>query len=174
MHVFTLISSFTDGKESTVSSEDGDRPQQGIELLAQSSESVWSELREDCGPESPEPCERPPHGVYQCLPSRAPIRSTSTSTKPRIWSLADMASKEGETPNRPCSASTFYHTSAAAAVAARLTHPYGNPELYQGIYSQKFSGDVGLLAVSAPAPPALSPASSSSSSFAEPPTHSSA
>ncbi|XP_063838146.1 iroquois-class homeodomain protein IRX-3 isoform X1 [Ostrinia nubilalis] len=167
-----------DGKDSgTGSSEDGDRPQQRLDLLGQRTESEWSESRADSGPESPEPYERPIHPAYQHLPSRAPPGSTPASAKPRIWSLADMASKDGETPTPPTSASAFYQSAAAAAAAARLAHPYSRPELYRGLYHPTHPADVALLEYSrslalsapAPAPPAPSPSSSSTSSLAEPP-----
>ncbi|VVC99796.1 unnamed protein product [Leptidea sinapis] len=164
------------GKDSgTGSSEDGERPQQRLDLLGQRAESEWSESRADSGPESPEPYERPIHPAFQHLPSRAPPGSTPASAKPRIWSLADMASKEGEAPAPPASASAFYQ-SAAAAAAARLAHPY-RPELYRGLYPPTHPADMALLeysrslalAAPAPAPPAPSPSSSSTSSLAEPP-----
>ncbi|CAB3226019.1 unnamed protein product [Arctia plantaginis] len=165
-----------DGKDSgTGSSEDGDRPQQRLDMLGQRTESEWSESRADSGPESPEPYERPIHPAYQHLPSRAPPGSTPASAKPRIWSLADMASKEGEAPAPPSSASAFYQTAAAAA-AARLAHPYSRPELYRGLYPPTHPADALLeysrslaMAAPAPAPPAPSPSSSSTSSLAEPP-----
>lgn len=162
-----------DGKDSgTGSSEDGDRPQQRLDLLGQRTESEWSESRADSGPESPEPYERPLHPAYQHLPPRAPPGSTPASAKPRIWSLADMASKEGESPAPPSSASAFYQSAAA-----RLVNPYGRPELYRGLYPPTHPADVALLeysrslALAAPAsaPPAPSPSSSSTSSLAEQP-----
>lgn len=162
-----------DGKDSgTGSSEDGDRPQQRLDLLGQRTESEWSESRADSGPESPEPYERPLHPAYQHLPSRAPPGSTPASAKPRIWSLADMASKEGESPAPPSSASAFYQSAAA-----RLVNPYGRPELYRSLYPPTHPADVALLeysrslALAAPAsaPPAPSPSSSSTSSLAEQP-----
>lgn len=172
-----------DGKDSgTGSSEDGDRPRQRLDLLGQRTESEWSESRADSGPESPEPYERPLHPAYQHLPARAPPGITPASVKPRIWSLADMASKDGDTPAPP-SASAFYQTAAAAAAAARLAHPYARPELYRGLYPPAHPADVALLEYSrslalagagggghpASAPPAPSPSSSSTSSLAEPP-----
>lgn len=164
-----------DGKDSgTGSSEDGDRPQQRLDLLGQRTESEWSESRADSGPESPEPYERPLHPAYQHLPARAPPGSTPASAKPRIWSLADMASKDGDAPAPP-SASAFYQSAAAAAV--RLAHPYARPELYRGLYPPahpallEYSRSLALAgATSGPTstPPAPSP-SSSTSSLAEPP-----
>lgn len=170
-----------DGKDSgTGSSEDGERPQQRLDLLGQRTESEWSESRADSGPESPEPYERPLHPAYQHLPARAPPGSTPASVKPRIWSLADMASKDGDAPTPP-SASAFYQSAAAAAAAARLAHPYARPDLYRGLYPPAHPADVALLEYSrslalagagggpASAPPAPSPSSSSTSSLAEPP-----
>lgn len=177
-HFFTKYYGILDGKDSgTGSSEDGDRPQQRLDLLGPRTESEWSESRADSGPESPEPYERPLHPAYQHLPSRAPPGSTPASAKPRIWSLADMASKDGEAPAAPAAAASAFYQTAAAAAAARLAHPYGRPDLYRGLYPPAHAADVALLeysrslalAAPAPAPPAPSPSSSSTSSLAEPP-----
>lgn len=88
-----------------------------------------------------------------------------------------MASKDGESPTTPSSASAFYQSAAAAAAAARLAHPYGRADLYRGLYPPATPANVALLeysrslALAAPAPaqPAPSPSSSSTSSLAEPP-----
>ncbi|CAG9137476.1 unnamed protein product [Plutella xylostella] len=45
-----------------------------------------------------------------------------------------MASKDGESPTTPSSASAFYQSAAAAAAAARLATPYGRADLYRGLY----------------------------------------
>lgn len=110
-----------DSKDSgTGSSEDGDRPpNHRLDLLdrpggAVDTGSEWSESRPDSGPDSPE-ClfERPqhflhpayhglhhPHARFQSSPPPSLSLGTTTSpvnvNKPRIWSLADMASKEND------------------------------------------------------------------------------
>lgn len=103
-----------DSKDSgTASSEDGDRPTNT--RPAGDTGSEWSESRADSGPDSPElvverdrpPFPHPLHPAYHGLPfppGRLPPPTTpptstttpgaSTPGKPRIWSLADMASKD--------------------------------------------------------------------------------
>ncbi|KAE8748262.1 mirror [Frankliniella occidentalis] len=106
-----------DSKDSgTASSEDGDRP--ANTRPAGDTGSEWSESRADSGPDSPElvaerdrpPYPHPLHPAYHGLPfppGRLPppptTPPTSTTTpgastpgKPRIWSLADMASKDSD------------------------------------------------------------------------------
>ncbi|GLV32244.1 mirror [Carabus blaptoides fortunei] len=118
----------TDGKDlldskdsGTGSSEDGDRPPHP--RLAPDTGSEWSESRPDSGPDSPEMMFERPHPAY--LPPRSsgsppPISGTSSSGagKPRIWSLADMASKESDSAPQPAP-SAFYST----ATASRLVPP---------------------------------------------------
>ncbi|CAH1169722.1 unnamed protein product [Phaedon cochleariae] len=139
----------TDGKDildskdsGTASSEDGDRPPHS--RLAPDTASEWSESRNDSGPDSPEIYDRPPHPAF--LPPRTsgspPQISASIShaaTKPRIWSLADMASKEGDS-HHPSAASSLY--SSAGRLVPRLpppglhSSPYSRPhEFYRSLYS---------------------------------------
>ncbi|CAG9832678.1 unnamed protein product [Diabrotica balteata] len=141
----------TDGKDiidskdsGTASSEDGDRPPHS--RLAADTASEWSESRPDSGPDSPEIYERPPHPAF--LPPRSsgspPQLSASVSTKPRIWSLADMASKESDGPPHSA-ASTLYSTAAGRLVpplGTRLpppglhTAPYARPhDFYRSLYN---------------------------------------
>ncbi|KAJ8928586.1 hypothetical protein NQ314_018842 [Rhamnusium bicolor] len=140
----------TDGKDlldskdsGTASSEDGDRPPHS--RLAADTASEWSESRPDSGPDSPEIYERPPHPAF--LPPRSsgspPQLSASVTSKPRIWSLADMASKESDGPPHSA-ASTLYSTAAGRLVpplGARLpppslhTAPYARPhDFYRSLY----------------------------------------
>ncbi|KAJ8945389.1 hypothetical protein NQ318_015996 [Aromia moschata] len=116
----------TDGKDlldskdsGTASSEDGDRPPHS--RLVADTASEWSESRPDSGPDSPEIYERPPHPAF--LPPRSsgspPQLSASVTSKPRIWSLADMASKESDGAPQP-NAPTLYSTAAN-----RLVPPLG-------------------------------------------------
>lgn len=108
--------------------------------------SEWSESRPDSGPDSPEIYERPPHPAF--LPPRSsgspPQLSSSVTSKPRIWSLADMASKESDAPPHSV-ASTLYSTAAGRLVpplGARLpppglhSGPYPRPhEFYRSLYN---------------------------------------
>ncbi|PSN33003.1 hypothetical protein C0J52_27785 [Blattella germanica] len=114
--------------------------------------SEWSESRPDSGPDSPE-ClfERPPHLLHPAYhhlnhprllgpnPSSAPSPpppggggsasgSAANPSKPRIWSLADMASKESDVHHlaTPVSTSAFYSAAAAAAAAGKLISPLAN------------------------------------------------
>ncbi|GAB0092178.1 Iroquois-class homeodomain protein [Sergentomyia squamirostris] len=138
----------TDGKDlldskdsGTGSSEDGDRPSNRLDMLDRSTDrgdgrdSEWSESRPGSGPGSPEMFDRP--GVHHPLlhpaalhfrpptsspPDSGPPPGASTNSsvisKPRIWSLADMASKESKEQSPP-------PPSAAAAAAAALYGPGG-------------------------------------------------
>ena len=142
-----------DSKDSgTVSSEDGDRTaHHRLELLERGpcggggpgaggggldTGSEWSESR----PESPE-ClfERQPHLLHPPYHSRflGPNPSAASSppppsgasasnpSKPRIWSLADMASKDSDVHHlaTPVSTSAFY---SAAVAAGKLISPLAN------------------------------------------------
>lgn len=135
----------SDSKDSgTASSEDGDRPPNS--RLVADTGSEWSESRPDSGPDSPEIYERPPHPAF--LPPRSagspPQLSSSVASKPRIWSLADMASKESD-GSPQSAASTLYSTAAGRLVpplGARLpppglhSGPYPRPhEFYRSLYS---------------------------------------
>ncbi|KAK6628933.1 hypothetical protein RUM43_002750 [Polyplax serrata] len=123
-----------DSKDSgTGSSEDGERPNHRLELLDRpcgaggDTASEWSESRADSGPDSPE-ClfERQQqllHPAYQHLqhPSnRLHVPSSSSPSgpaKPRIWSLADMASKESDIHPSPTTTSAFYATAAGKLIS---------------------------------------------------------
>lgn len=144
---------FADSKDSgTGSSEDGDRPaNHRLELLDRGhcggggpgaggggldTGSEWSESR----PDSPE-ClfERPSHLLHPAYhprllgtnPSSATSppppggASGSNPSKPRIWSLADMASKDSDVHHltTPVSTSAFY---SAAVAAGKLISPLAN------------------------------------------------
>ncbi|XP_044734459.1 homeobox protein caupolican [Chrysoperla carnea] len=144
----------TDGKDildskdsGTASSEDGDRPPRGG--------SEWSGSR----PDSPELMyDRPPHHHPAFLPPQGtspPRLSAPTSAgtgKPRIWSLADMASKESESSPQTVG-SAFYSTAASRLVpppgfTARLPPPgmppYVRPhDFYRSIYGAAPGGSTG-------------------------------
>lgn len=140
----TYVPLVTDSKDSgTGSSEDGDRPSHP--RLAPDTGSEWSESRPDSGPDSPECLFDRNHPAF--LPPRSsgspPPLSGTSSSKPRIWSLADMASKESDGPP-PSASSTFYSTAAGRLVpplAGRLpppglhTSPYARThEFYRSLY----------------------------------------
>lgn len=128
--------------------------------------SDWNESRNGSGPNSPDIYDRPglphPHPLLHPAafhhlrpphPSCSPPSSIQTSTgttnsnpisKPRIWSLADMASKESkdEPSNLSSNPGNPYHPSSGKIIsplAARgihhLHHPYMRPELYRNFYS---------------------------------------
>ncbi|CAH1123179.1 unnamed protein product [Ceutorhynchus assimilis] len=138
----------TDGKDlldskdsGTASSEDGDRPPHS--RLAPDTPSEWSESRPDSGPDSPEIYERPPHPAF--LPPRSsgspPQMSQSVTTKPRIWSLADMASKESSESSTPASMYSTASSRLVAPLGTRLpppglhTAPYARPhDFYRSLY----------------------------------------
>lgn len=141
----TNVCVVADSKDSgTASSEDGDRPPNS--RLVADTGSEWSESRPDSGPDSPEIYERPPHPAF--LPPRSsgspPQLSSSVTSKPKIWSLADMASKESDAPPHSA-ASTLYSTAAGRLVpplGARLpppglhSGPYPRPhEFYRSLYN---------------------------------------
>ncbi|XP_017779226.1 PREDICTED: homeobox protein caupolican isoform X2 [Nicrophorus vespilloides] len=141
----------TDGKDlidskdsGTGSSEDGDRPTHP--RLAPDTGSEWSESRPDSGPDSPECLYDRSHPAF--LPPRSSgsppqISASVASSKPRIWSLADMASKESDAPTQSAS-SSFYSTAAGRLVAplgGRLPPPgiHASPyarthEFYRSLY----------------------------------------
>ncbi|ENN75616.1 hypothetical protein YQE_07794, partial [Dendroctonus ponderosae] len=141
----------TDGKDildskdsGTASSEDGDR--QPHSRLAPDTPSEWSESRPDSGPDSPEIYERPPHPAF--LPARSsgsPTQmSQSVPPKPRIWSLADMASKESSDCSPGSTPTSMYSTASSrmmAPLGSRLpppglhTAPYARPhDFYRSLY----------------------------------------
>ena len=139
----TRIVTVTDSKDSgTASSEDGDRP--AHPRLGPDTASEWSESRHDSDPDSPECLYDRSHPAF--MPPRStgsPLQlSASSTSKPRIWSLADMASKENDAPSPPAS-TTVYPTAAhrlVPSLSGRLPPPslhnvpYAQQELYRSIY----------------------------------------
>ncbi|XP_045464908.1 homeobox protein caupolican isoform X1 [Harmonia axyridis] len=136
----------TDGKDlldskdsGTASSEDGDRPPHS--RLAPDTASEWSESRPDSEPDSPECYDRPHHPAFLPPRTSSPPQISVSVTKPRIWSLADMASKEGDS-SPTSTASNIYSTSRLMPpMAGRLpppglhTSPYARPhEFYRSLY----------------------------------------
>ncbi|KAF5279113.1 hypothetical protein FQA39_LY05791 [Lamprigera yunnana] len=133
-----------DSKDSgTGSSEDGDRTPHP--RLTGDGGSEWSESRPDSGPDSPECLYDRTHPAF--LPPRSsgspPQLSVSSTSKPRIWSLADMASKESDGP--PQSASSAFYSTAAGRLMPPLggrlppptlaSTPYARTqELYRSLY----------------------------------------
>ncbi|XP_037907314.1 homeobox protein caupolican isoform X2 [Hermetia illucens] len=153
-----------DAKDSGIgSTEDSDRPSNRLDLLDRpEGNSEWSGSRPGSGNGSPEIYDRPggghplihPAALHHLRPpvgsppdasSHTPGASTNTS-KPRIWSLADMASKESKesgSEGRAVSSPTHpYHPQhpspgkILSPLAGRLPNysPYGRPELYRGFY----------------------------------------
>ncbi|KAL3284318.1 hypothetical protein HHI36_018482 [Cryptolaemus montrouzieri] len=129
-----------DSKDSgTASSEDGDRPPHS--RLAPDTASEWSESRPDSEPDSPDCYDRPHHPAFLPPRTSSPPQISVSVTKPRIWSLADMASKEGDS-SPTSAASNIYSTSRLMApMAGRLpppglhTSPYARPhEFYRSLY----------------------------------------
>lgn len=125
----------------------------------------WNESRNGSGPNSPDIYDRPglphPHPLFHPAalhhlrpphPTSSPPNPNQTTTgnpntnsisKPRIWSLADMASKESkdEPSNLSSNPGNPYHPSSGkilSPLAARgihpLHHPYMRPELYRNFY----------------------------------------
>lgn len=139
----------TDGKDlldskdsGTASSEDGDRPAHHPHhprLIGPTGDtgSEWSESRPDSGPDSPEcPYDRSTHPAFlppprtassSPPPSHLHHHSSVVSSKPRIWSLADMASKDDSNHQSASSSSFQYQLSAAAAAAAAVSGRLGVP-----------------------------------------------
>lgn len=126
----SIVSCFVaDSKDSgTGSSDDGERPNHRMELLDRpcgpgiDTGSEWSESRADSGPDSPE-ClfERQQHLLHLQHPvNRLHVPSSSSPSgppKPRIWSLADMASKESDLHPSPATTSAFYATAAGKLIS---------------------------------------------------------
>ncbi|XP_065161269.1 homeobox protein caupolican [Atheta coriaria] len=130
----------TDGKDlidskdsGTGSSEDGDRPPHP--RLGPDTGSEWSESRPDSGPDSPECLYDRSHPAF--MPPRSsgsPSQlSGSVTSKPRIWSLADMASKESD--GSPQSASSSFYSTAAS----RLMPPLGSRLPPPGLHSSPYA-----------------------------------
>lgn len=126
----------------------------------------WSESRNGSGPNSPDIYDRtgnphPAHAMFNPsvlnlrppLPGGSPTNPPQTVSgntnpnvisKPRIWSLADMASKENKDEPNPShnngnSYNASVHGKILSPLAARglhpLHHPYMRPELYRNFYS---------------------------------------
>jgi hypothetical protein len=126
----------------------------------------WSESRNGSGPNSPDIYDRPSHpavahamfnpsvlslrpphpGISPTNPPQTVSGNTNPNvSKPRIWSLADMASKENkdEPTNSPINNGNSYNASVHGKIlsplAARglhpLHHPYMRPELYRNFYN---------------------------------------
>uniref|UniRef100_A0A8D9A1Z8 Homeobox protein araucan n=1 Tax=Cacopsylla melanoneura TaxID=428564 RepID=A0A8D9A1Z8_9HEMI len=145
-----------DSKDSgTGSSEDGDRPpNHRLDLLDRDrpggvgdTGSEWSESRPDSGPDSPE-ClfERPqhflhpayhglhhPHARFQSSPPPSHGAGATTSpvnvNKPRIWSLADMASKENDI--RSSLPSSVFSSGKMISPLAGRPHHLPHPNSYR-------------------------------------------
>jgi hypothetical protein len=124
----------------------------------------WNESRNGSGPNSPDIYDRqlhphPAHAMFNpsvlnlrpphpgISPTNAP-QTTNTNpnvSKPRIWSLADMASKENKdesthsSTNNGNSYTASMHGKILSPLAARglhpLHHPYMRPELYRNFYN---------------------------------------
>ncbi|KAG5678304.1 hypothetical protein PVAND_007991 [Polypedilum vanderplanki] len=155
----------------TGSSEDGDRPSR-MDLIDRSRggpHSDWNESRNGSGPNSPDIYDRPGHppvahamfnpsvlslrpphpGISPTNPPQTGVSGNTNPnvSKPRIWSLADMASKENnkdESANSPSinngnSYNAAVHGKILSPLAARglhpLHHPYMRPELYRNFYN---------------------------------------
>lgn len=161
-----------------------DREHGGSGVNAADTGSEWSESRPDSDPESPECLysePRPPphllHPAYQHHAHQHPLHhansrfhsasssppptpslhqtdASSPIAKPRIWSLADMATKENDV-RTSISSSSVYSTgkmvpslagrAAVAAAAAALPHPANyaaarHHEFYRSLYGPHLAG----------------------------------
>lgn len=151
--IFNLIDSKDSG---TGSSEDGDRPSR-LDMLDRPGNSDWNGSRNGSGPNSPDIYDRPIHGHPLLHPSNFPphLRSTigtppevnhtpsgsTNPSKPRIWSLADMASKENKDSESSSPTAGGYPSPGKiiAPLAGRGInplhhHPYMRPEFYRNLY----------------------------------------
>ncbi|XP_065210554.1 homeobox protein caupolican isoform X2 [Planococcus citri] len=160
-----------DSKDSgTASSEDGDRPaHHSLDMVdrpigggALDTGSEWSESRPDSEPESPE-ClyeQRSQHLLHPAYhghphlnsrfnpPSSPSLHQTDTSspiTKPRIWSLADMATKENDVRTSISSSSVYSTGKMVPSLAGRgpLPHPANyarHHEFYRNFYGPHLAG----------------------------------
>lgn len=133
---------------------------------SQGNHGDWNESRNGSGPNSPDIYDRtsnthPAHAMFNPAvlnlrpphPGGSPTNPPQTVSgntnpnvnKPRIWSLADMASKENkdDTPNSAINNGNSYsasvHGKILSPLAARglhpLHHPYMRPELYRNFYN---------------------------------------
>ncbi|XP_053676774.1 homeobox protein araucan [Anopheles nili] len=166
-----------DSKDSgTGSSEDGDRPSR-LDMLDRPGGSEWNGSRNGSGPNSPDiydrgipgahhhpllhPSNFPPHlrPAIATPPdvNHTPSGSTNPSTKPRIWSLADMASKENKDSDSSSPTAGGYPGSPGKIPVAPLAgrglnplhhHPYMRPDFYRNLYGHHLapgSPEVSLL-----------------------------
>ncbi|CAB3363802.1 Hypothetical predicted protein [Cloeon dipterum] len=120
-----------DSKDSgTASSEDGERPHHRLDMMSRpprpdtGTGSDWSDARPDSGPDSPEYLyEKSQHLLHHPSVKLPPGSPPSDGVpKPRIWSLADMASKENDhhiPAHHPVSAFYAGKLVPSAAIAAR-------------------------------------------------------
>lgn len=166
----------TDSKDSgTASSEDGDRStHHRLDIVDRpvgggtaDTGSEWSESRPDSEPDSPE-ClydQRPPphllHPAYHGhlhpssrlhSPSSPTLHhqteSSSPITKPRIWSLADMATKENDVRTSISSSSVYSGSKIVSSLAGRgsIPHPVNyarqHQEFYRNLYAPHLAGDI--------------------------------
>jgi len=127
-----------------------------------SGQSDWNESRNGSGPNSPDIYDRPglhpPHPLFHPaalhhlrppLQTGSPTNQTTSgntepnANKPKIWSVAAMASKENnkDESNGTSNSASIYHSSPGkilSPLAARglhpLHHPYIRPELYRNFY----------------------------------------
>lgn len=128
---------------------------------SQGNHGEWNESRNGSGPNSPDIYDRtgnphPAHSMFNPsvlnlrppLPGGSPTNPPQTVSgntnpnvsKPRIWSLADMASKENKDEStNGNSYSASMHGKILSPLAARslhpLHHPYMRPELYRNFYN---------------------------------------
>lgn len=124
--------------------------------------SEWSESRPDSEPDSPE-ClyeQRPSHLLHPAYhghvhpnsrfhsSSSPTLHQTDTSspiTKPRIWSLADMATKENDVRTSISSSSVYSTGKMIPSLAGRgsLSHPVNyarHHEFYRNFYGPHLAG----------------------------------
>lgn len=152
-----------------------------MDLMDRQRGNDWNESRNGSGPNSPDIYDHhralsgipgiPPPGAHSVfnpaiLSFRPPHISSGSPTnppqtvsgntnpnvnKPRIWSLADMASKESkdESTNSPINGNAYtasMHGKILSPLAARSLHslhhhPYMRPELYRNFYNPGLHGN---------------------------------
>ena len=140
----------------TGSSEDGDHRPSRSTLTNQSRDNNWNESRNGSGNNSPEIFDRTgsTHPLFHSeslknfrianTSSVEAIQTPSASlninaiNKPRIWSLADLASKESKYEAPASKAHSIQATAGKIPLTSRSHHqphhPYIRPELYRGFY----------------------------------------
>ncbi|XP_063701211.1 homeobox protein araucan [Culicoides brevitarsis] len=155
-----------DSKDSgTASSEDGDRPSR-MDMLDRSHPAHWDGSRNGSGPNSPDIMydpRHPGHPAHHHLAAhghplfhpaalqhlRPPVgtppdsnhnTTPNTNNKPRIWSLADMASKENSSSKDRSEENPYAQNSSPGKIMSPLArglpyHPYlTRPEAYRSLY----------------------------------------